>query len=136
VPVVALRGEEKVFAKNVDVYIHAELDPEPGLEPFHPLRDPNMTHKRLTDGSLPQVFSVNVYDVGYFDGGGRFILLFNLQKTKEQNEELLKFQFKTTSFSPLAGCFVHQVPSSKERFQIWNDKKIVPDRISSEYNES
>ena len=132
-----LRGKEKVFAKNVDVYIHAELDPEPGLEPFHPLRDPNMTHKCLTDDALPPVFSINVYDVGYFDGGGKFILLFNIQKTKEENEKLLNFQFKTTSFSPLVGGFVHSVPwHKKEKFQVWNDKKIVPAVISSEYNES
>jgi hypothetical protein len=127
---VALRGEEKVFAKNVDVYIHAELDPEPGLEPFHPLRDPNMTHKRSTDdGSLPPVFSVNVYDVGYFDGSGKFKLLFNLRMTKEENEKLLNFQFKTTPFQPLPSGFVHSSLCGKEKFQIWNDKNIVPDKI-------
>jgi hypothetical protein len=113
VPVVALRGEEKVFAKNVDVYIHAQLDPEPRLEPFHPLRDPNMTHKRSTDdGSLPPVFSVNVYDVGYFDGSGKFKLLFNLRMTKEENAKQLHFNI------------VHSSLCDKEKFQIWNDKNI------------
>ena len=120
----------------MDVYIHAELDPEPGLEPFHPLRDPNMTHVRSADGTLPPVFSVNVYDVGYFDGSGKFILLFNLEKTKEENEKLLDFQFKTTSFVPLPSGFVRQSLWRKEKFQIWNDKKIVPAKIPTDYNES
>lgn len=129
-PIVPLRGEKKGFAPGVDVYIHAEVDPSPGLEPFRPLRDPNMTHKR-ENGTLHPVFSVNVYDVGYFDGGGRFWLLFNLQMTKEENEKLLGFQFKTTSFVPLTGGFVRSTPLNNQRFQILDDDNIVPEILGS-----
>lgn len=131
----ALEGRKKKFPKEVEVYIHAELDPFPGLEPFRPLRDPNMTHQRSTDGSdgsLHPVYGVNVYDVGFFDGRGRFNLLFNLQMTKEENEKLLNFQFKTTSFLPLSGGgVVRSTPLNEHKFQIWNDKNIVPDGIYS-----
>lgn len=126
-----LRGEKKGFAPGVDVYIHAAVDPSPGLEPFRPLRDPNMTHKRSKDGSLPPVFSVNVYDVGYFDGGGKFWLLFNLQKTKEENEKLLGFRFKTTSFVPLTGGVVRSTPLNNDMFQTLDDDNIVPDKLGS-----
>ncbi|KIM44627.1 hypothetical protein M413DRAFT_8971 [Hebeloma cylindrosporum] len=129
VPVVLLRGEKRRFPKNVDVYMHTELDPEPGLEPLHPLRDPNMTYRRSLDDSLDAVYGVNVYDVGYFDGGGRFKLLFNLQMTQEENENLLKFQFKTTSFLPLTGGDVSCVSLNRDNFQVWHDKKIAPDRL-------
>ena len=136
-PVVAPQGKKKRFPKEVEVYIHAEVDPFPGIEPFHPLRDPNMTHQRSTDvsdGSLHPVYGVNVYDVGYFNPAGQFVLLFNLQKTKEENEKLLNFQFKTTSFVPLTGGFVRSSPLNKEIFQVWNDGNIVPDGIYSEYD--
>jgi hypothetical protein len=95
-----------------------------------------MSHQWLEDGSLPPVYGVNIYDVGYFDGAGRFTLLFNLQKTKEENENLLKFQFKTTSFLPLTDGAVHSSPLSKNKFQVWSDKNILTDRISSAGNES
>ena len=133
-PVVPLEGKKKKFPENVDVHIHANLDPSPGLEPFLPLRDPSMSHQWLEDGSLPPVYSVNIYDVGYFDGAGRFILLFNLKMTKEENEKLLKFQFKSTSFLPLTGV-IHSSPLSKDKFQVWNDQNILTDRISSANNE-
>ena len=134
-PVVALQGEKnKKFSKEVEVYMHAELDPFPGLEPLRPLRDPNMTHHRSTDvsdGSLHPVYGVNVYDVGYFNPAGQFNLLFNLQMTKEENEKLLNFQFKTTSFVPLGGGLILSSPLNDEDFQIWNDENIVPDGIYS-----
>ena len=95
-----------------------------------------MIHRWSKDGSLPPVYSVNIYDVGYFDGAGRFTLLFNLQKTKEENEKLINFQFKTTSFLPLTGGNVHSSPLSNEMFLVWNDKNILLDRISSTPNES
>jgi len=136
VPVVPLEGRKKKFPKNVYVHMHAKLDPSPGLEPFRPLRDPSMSHKWSEDGSLPPVYGVNVYDVGFFDGRGQFNLLFNLQMTKEENEKSLKFQFKTTSFLPLTGGAVHSSPLSKKKFQVWNDKNILTDRISSASNES
>ena len=73
----------------------------PGLPPLLPLRDPNITHKRKSDGSLPSVFGVNVYDVGFFNGAGQFTLLFNLSMTMEENEELLGFKFtKRLRFYP------------------------------------
>ena len=93
-----------------------------------------MSHQWLEDGSLPPVYSVNIYDVGYFNGAGRFILLFNLKMTKEENEKLLKFQFKSTSFLPLTGV-IHSSPLSKDKFQVWNDQNILTDRISSANNE-
>jgi len=136
--VVPLQGEKKKFPKEVQVYMHAELDPIPGLAPLHPLRDPNMTHQRSTggsDNSLHPVYGVNVYDVGYFNGAGQFILLFNLQMTKEENEKLLNFQFKTTSFLPLTDSLVRSSPLNPRKFQVWNDKNIVPDGpVHSEYN--
>ena len=117
--------------------MHAKLDPSPGLPPLHPLRDPNMTHQRKPDGSLPPVFGVNVYDVGFFDGAGRFTLLFNLLMTKEENEESLGIEFKTSSFLPLTGVsgagFRATQFGSNEEYNSFQDNNIILDKSLSGY---
>lgn len=80
----------------VNAYMNADLDPSYGSRPkFHPLWDPHITHYRSSGRSM------NVYDVGHFDNAGRFVTLFNLCSSMEENERLLKFKFKTIHFVPL-----------------------------------
>lgn len=127
---------KKEFPPVIEVYMHAELDPSPGRIPFHPLWDPNITHKRSTDGSIPPVHGVNVYDVGYFDVSGDFILLFNLRMSKEENEEFLKFKFKTP-FIPLTGitAAVGIEFNAMQKYKTFHQtKKIQLDLELSKYN--
>jgi hypothetical protein len=126
---------EKKFSQRVESFMHAKLDPSPGLPPLHPLRDPNMTHQRKPDGSLPPVFGVNVYDVGFFDGAGRFTLLFNILMTREENEELLGIEFKTSSFLPLTGVSGARATQfgSNEKYNSFQDNNIMLDKSLSGY---
>jgi len=109
--------------------MNADLDPSKGTNPkFHPLWDPHITHYRSSDGSLPPVFSVNVYDVGHFDTGGRFTLLFNLCLSKEENEKLLKFEFKKIRFVPMTGAGPNDpYPLRGSNLTILNYSQIKPD---------
>ena len=130
---------EKKLSQKVKSFMKAELDPVPGLPPLLPLRDPNISHKRKSDGSLPSVFGVNVYDVGFFNGAGQFTLLFNLSMTKEENEELLAFKFtKTSSFLPLTGFsrdgFQATEFGSNEQYTTFQDSNISLDKFLSRYN--
>jgi len=109
--------------------MNADLDPSKGIFPkFHPLWDPHITHYRSSDRSLPPVYSVNVYDVGHFDTAGRFILLFNLLLSKEENEKLLKFEFKKIHFVPLTGVAPNALlPLRGSNLIISNRTEIRPD---------
>jgi len=114
--------------------MHAELDPFPGLVPFHLLWDPNMSHHRSA-GSLPDAYSVNVLDVGYFNTAGQFIVLFNLLLTKEENEKFLGFEFETTPFVHLSGVSRRwTVLRPHTKFHAFHDQKILLDTQSSNYN--
>lgn len=84
--------------------MNADLDPTPGKMPkFHPLWDPYITHQRSSDSdcSIPPVYGMNVFDVGFFSGDGEFTLLFNLCLSKEENEKSQNFKFETIQFVPL-----------------------------------
>jgi hypothetical protein len=137
VSVVPFPDMDKQSSRKVMTFMHARLDPIPGMPPFHPLRDPNMTHRRSSTGSLDPVFAVNVYDVGYFDGAGQFNLLFNLLLTKEENEELLEFKFRRSSFLPLTGVTagLHgRLINFGEKYKSFQDDKIMLDKSLSGYN--
>lgn len=96
----------KKLLEIMSIYMNADLDPNPGKIPkFHPLWDPHITHQRSSDsdGSIPVVYGMNVFDVGFFNSSGEFTLLFNLCLSKEENEKSQNFEFKTIRFVPLVG---------------------------------